>query len=78
MVKAIIDITNETNQILNIIKARQSLNDKSAAINFIVEEYGESIMEPELRPEFIEKMLKQKNEKPILVGTIENLKKRYE
>ncbi|MCH7850359.1 MAG: DUF2683 family protein [Nanoarchaeota archaeon] len=77
MVKAIIDITKETNQILNIIKARQSLNDKSAAINFIVEEYGADMMEPELRPEFIKKMLKQKGEKPTHVGTIEDFEKRY-
>lgn len=33
--------------------------------------------EPELRPEFIEKMKRIQKQKPIKIGTLENLRKRF-
>ena len=33
--------------------------------------------EPELRPEFIEKMKKRANEPTVKIGTLENFRKRY-
>ena len=56
MVQAMIDISKNTNQVLNIVKARFNLKDKSEAIEKVVLDYGESILEPELRPEFIQKI----------------------
>jgi len=56
MVQAMVQISEEANQILNIVKAKHNLKDKSEAINLVVIEFGEDILEPELRPEFIEKM----------------------
>jgi hypothetical protein len=58
MVQAMIDIPEEANQILNIIKARYNLKTKSEAIAKIVTEWGKDILEPELRPEYIEKLQK--------------------
>jgi len=51
MVQAMIEIPEEANQILNIVKARYNLKTKSEAIAKIVIECGGSILEPELRPE---------------------------
>ncbi|MEK6935356.1 MAG: DUF2683 family protein [Nanoarchaeota archaeon] len=62
MVQAMIDIPNETNHILNIIKARYNLKTKSEAIAKIVMECGAQIIEPELRPEYLEKLEKIKKE----------------
>jgi len=56
MVQAIITIDDRTNRILNIIKAKYGLKDKSAAINQMAAEYEEEILEPELKPEYIEKL----------------------
>ena len=56
MVQAMIEIPSEANHILNIIKARYNLKTKSEAIAKIVIEFGESIIEPELRPEYLEKL----------------------
>lgn len=56
MVRAMINISEDTNQILNIVKARFNLKDKSKAIEKVVLEYGKEILEPELRPEFIQKI----------------------
>ena len=72
-----IDIPEEANQILNIVKAKHNLKDKSEAITHIVIEYGEDMLEPELRPEFIEKMKLISKEKTINIKDLEDFKKRY-
>lgn len=78
MVKAIIDISEGANRVLNMVKAKYGLNDKSEAINVMAEEYGDELLEPELRPEFIEKMGRIQKEPAIKIGSISDLRKRYE
>jgi hypothetical protein len=77
MVQAIINIDERTNRILNIIKAKYGLKDKSAAINRMAIEYEKEILEPELKPEYIEKLKGIKKQKSIDTGIIENLRNRY-
>ena len=72
MVQATIKISEDSNQILNIVKAKYKLKDKSAAIDFIVTQFGAKMLEPELRPEFIAEMQQIMKEEPIFVGSIEN------
>ena len=67
MVKAIVDIDEKANRVLNIVKAKENFRYKSEAINFIVESYGRDLLEPELRPEFIKKMKKIEKQKSIKV-----------
>jgi ribosomal protein L25 (general stress protein Ctc) len=67
MVKAIIKIDERTNRILNIVKAKYGLKDKSEAINLMAQQFEESIMEPELRPEFIESLKASEKEKTVKV-----------
>ena len=71
MVKAMIDIDKHTNQVLNIVKAQYDLKDKSEAIEKIVDIYEEEVMEPELRPDYIEKIKKIHKEKSIKVKSFE-------
>ena len=78
MVQAMINIDEKTNRILNIIKAQYGLKDKSSAIMHMAAEYEKEIMEPELRPEFVEKAQEIMNQEPIDVGTVENWKKMLE
>ncbi len=75
MVQATINISDDSNHILNIVKAKYKLKDKSAAIDFVVTQYGAEMLEPELRPEFIAEMKQIMKEKPIFVGSIENFDK---
>ena len=75
MVNAMINISDQANQILNIVKARHNLKDKSEAIEYVAIEYGEDILEPELRPEFIEKLQRIKKQKGIKFKTIVELRK---
>ena len=75
MVQAIINIKENTNRILNILKAKYGLRDKSQAIDIMAKEYEQEILEPELRPEYIERAKKIMKEKPVRVGTPKNLRK---
>ena len=58
MVQAIVDIEDHTNRILNIVKAKFGLKDKSEAIDMMAEQYEMEILEPELRPEYKTKLVK--------------------
>ena len=68
MVQAMIDISNEANQILNIVKAKHNLRDKSKAIEKVILDHGTEILEPELKPEFVEKMKKRQLEPTVRVS----------
>lgn len=78
MVQAIINVNERTNQVLNIVKAKYNLRDKSEAINVMAEKYEEILLEPELRPEYIKKAKRIIKEKAISIGSMENFRKRYE
>ena len=77
MVQAIINIDDRTNRILNIIKAKYDLKNKSEAIDLMAAEYEEEILEPALKAEYIEKLKRIESQKAIEVGTVENFRKRY-
>ena len=74
MVKAIVTIDERTNRIINIVKAKYGLKDKSQAINLMAQQYEECIMEPDLKPEFIESLKASEKEKTVRVN---DFAKRY-
>ncbi len=67
MVQAVIHISDHTNRIINIVKAKYGFKDKSQAIEYIIEEYESKFLEPELRPEYIEKIKKRQKEETIKI-----------
>jgi hypothetical protein len=73
MVNALIKIDENTNKVLNVVKAKYSLKDKGEAVEFVVTKYVEED-EPELKPEFIEKIKEIEKQKSIQV---EDFSKRY-
>jgi len=74
MTQALIKLNENINRVLNIVKAKYDLKDKSETIEFIIKKYIEYENEPELKPEFIEKIKKIKKEKSIRV---DDFAKRY-
>ena len=56
MVKSIIDLTERESRIINIVKAKYGLKDKSQALSIILKRYEECELEPQLRPEFIKEI----------------------
>lgn len=75
MVQAIINIQERSNRILNIIKAKYGLKDKSEAIDMMAKNYEQEILKPELRPEYVKKALKIHAEPAIHVGNAKDLRK---
>jgi len=73
MVQALVKLNDETNRVLNVVKAKQGFKDKAEAIEFIVHKYVE-FEEPELRPEFIDKMKRIEKQQSIQV---KDFAKRY-
>ena len=78
MVQAVINLEEKEDRVLNIVKGKFGMKNKSEAITLIINEYEQEFLEPELRPEFIEEMKKIKKEKVISFKSIEDLRKRYE
>jgi len=58
MVHAVINLGEHENRVLNVIKGKFGLKNKSEAINFIINEYERAFLEPELRPEYRKKIEK--------------------
>ena len=77
MVKAIIDITDDANRILNVVKASYGLKDKSQAIDRMAKEYEELVFEPKIKASYLAKLDKISKERKIHVGSIEDFDKRY-
>ncbi len=67
MVQALIHLNEHENRVLNIVKGKYGLKNKSEAISLIVEEYERNLLEPELRPEYVEKMRKREEEPTVTV-----------
>ena len=74
MVKAIIEIPERENRILNLVKAQHGFKNRNQAFIFVIQEHGQNL-EPELRPEFVEKMKKIDKEQGIPFKNIEELRK---
>jgi len=72
MPTAIVKLNDEANHVINIVKAKYGLKDKSQAINKMAEEYEQELLEPELRPEYVERLKKIEKEKTVKVKNIDD------
>lgn len=78
MVQAIIKLGNHEDRVLNIVKGKYGLKNKSEAINLIIQKHEKQFLEPELRPEYVEKLRKIKSEKGVSFKNVKELKKSIE
>jgi len=53
MPRAVVDLSEHANRVVNVVKARDGLRGKSEALEAIVAAYEESILDPALRPDFV-------------------------
>ncbi len=72
MVQALVNINENVNRVLNIVKAKHDFKDKGQAIEFVVNQFVEMENEPLLKSEFIEKMKKIEKQKSIKVDDFAN------
>ncbi len=79
MVQNIIEIGEREDRVLNMVKAKFGLKNKSEAVAFITQTYEESFLEPELRPEYLEKLQKIRKEgHSEIFKSIEELRRKIE
>lgn len=78
MVQAIVNMGDYEDRVLTIIKGKYGLKNKSDAINFVIKKFEEELLEPHLRPEYIQKLEKIKKQKGIKFKTVDDLRKRIE
>jgi len=77
MVKAIVEIDEEANKVINILKAQYGLKDKSQAINEMAKQYKLMVLESDIKPEYVQKLKKIQKEQIIRIGSAEDVRKRY-
>ena len=56
MVKNVINLGERESRVINIVKAKYGLKDKSQALSIIIKRYEECELEPQLRPEFVKEI----------------------
>jgi len=78
MVQNIINLGEKEDRILGIVKAQHGLKNKSQAMEFILNIYGENFLEPEIRPEFLEKLMRIKKQEGIKFNNVEELRRHIE
>ena len=79
MVQAIVSLGEYENRVLTIVKGKFGLKNKSDAVNLIINKFEEELLEPELRPEFIQKVKRiEKEGKFKTFKNIEELRKDIE
>ncbi|MDG6990928.1 MAG: DUF2683 family protein [Nitrososphaerota archaeon] len=77
MVKAIVEIDEEANRVINVIKAQYDFKDKSQAINELARQYKVLILESGVRPEYLRRLEKIRSGPIIRVGSAKEFKDRY-
>jgi len=75
MVQAMIQLNEHEDRVLTIVKGKYGLKTKSEAINLVIEKFEQEFLEPELRPEYTEKLNKIHRGKYTSFKSIEELKK---
>jgi len=77
MVKAIVDIDEDANRVINVLKAQYGLKDKSQAINEMAKQYKEIVLDSDIKPAYVQKLKKIQKERITRVGSAEDFRKRY-
>lgn len=78
MVQAIVDLGEHENRLLTIIRGKFGLKNRSDAVNFVIDRYGEELLEPELRPEYKEELFRIDKGKFKRFAGIDDLRKEIE
>ena len=58
MVDARVSLDKYSNKVLTVVKAKYELKDKSEALNKFVKLYGHNEVDPEVKEEYVKKVLK--------------------
>ena len=77
MVNALVVLDNDTNRVLNVVKAKYDLKTKGEAIKILAEKYI-ATEDPQLRPEYVAKLKKIMKQKAIPINNLDEYFKKLE
>ena len=78
MVQAIVNLGEHEDRVLTIVKGKFGLKNKSDAVNLIIGKFEQELLEPELRPEYKQELLKIDKGRFKRFSSIEDLRKEIE
>jgi hypothetical protein len=78
VVQMIVDISEQQNRVLNIIKGKFGFRNKSDAVSYVLQQYETELLEPELRPQYVDKLQKLEKQKGIAFKNMADLRKTLE
>lgn len=79
MVQAIVNLGEHEDRVLTIVRGKFGLKNKSEAVNFVIHQYEDELLEPELRPEYAEKLQRlEKKGKFLSYKSISSLRREVE
>ena len=78
MVQNIINLEEHEDRVLQIVKGKYGLKNKSDAIKLVIDKFEQEFIEPELRPEYKEELLKIDKGKFKSFSSIEELRREIE
>jgi len=78
MVQAIVNLGENEDRVIMVVKGKFGLKNKSEAINLIIDKFGQEILEPELRPEYKDRILKIDKGKFKRFSSIQELREEIE
>ena len=67
MPQILLNLTDYENSIATIVKGKYNFRNKNEAIRYMIREYEIEFLEPELKPEFIERMEKVQKEQDFML-----------
>ena len=78
MVQTMLDLGEHENKIVNVVKAEFGLSNKNEAIKLIIDKFEQELLEPKLRPKFVEELLKIDKEEGIEFKNMKELRNMIE
>jgi len=78
MVQTLLNLTSREDMVVNIIKGKFGLKNKNDAIRLMINKYEEDLLEPQLRPEYAEKLRTAMSQKGVRFKSLEDFDKHFE
>jgi len=75
MTQALVSLSEYQDRILTIVKGKFGFKTKNEAVHYVIDAFGNELLEPELRPEYIERLQKIRKGKYTSFSSVESLRK---
>lgn len=78
MVQTLVKLGEYEDRVLTIVKGKYGLKNKSDAVNLVIDFFEGEFLEPELRPEYVEKLKLREQQKGLRFRSVQELRRSIE